>query len=55
MKYKKNYDAPLFEALKTHAALERASFHTPGHKGSGFLSLDQTLDLTEPPGTALLV
>ena len=51
MKYNTNYDAPLYEAMKTHAALGRASFHTPGHKGSGFLSLDQTLDLTELPDT----
>ena len=51
MKNNTNYDAPLYEAMKTHAALGRASFHTPGHKGSGFLSLDQTLDLTELPDT----
>ena len=26
--------APLYEALRHHQALQRASFHTPGHKSA---------------------
>ena len=45
-------DAPLFNALRRHADSGRASFHTPGHKGTcGFLPLDKRLDLTELPDT----
>lgn len=51
MKNNTNYDAPLFDALKTHVAMGRASFHTPGHKGRCSLPLDQMLDLTELPDT----
>ncbi|MDD2417770.1 MAG: aminotransferase class V-fold PLP-dependent enzyme [Oscillospiraceae bacterium] len=47
--------APFYSALLKYATKERASFHTPGHKGhagllEGLTSL--TLDLTELPDTA---
>ena len=45
--------APLYEALRAHAALGRSSFHTPGHKGNPE-ALPETLyslDLTELPDT----
>ncbi|OCN01082.1 amino acid decarboxylase [Clostridium sp. W14A] len=48
--------APLYSALKNHAALGRASFHTPGHKSSPAAlpgGLFQ-LDLTELPDTGSL-
>ena len=52
MKKNKKFDAPLYEAVRQHAAEGRASFHTPGHKGScGFLPLDPVFDLTELPDT----
>ena len=52
MKKNKKFDAPLYEAVRQHAAAGRASFHTPGHKGScGFLPLDPVFDLTELPDT----
>lgn len=46
-------EAPLYDALVAHAADERASFHTPGHKGAGEIAplLDPRLDLTELPDT----
>ena len=52
MKNERNDDTPLFHALTQHAGAEKASFHTPGHKGRcGFLPLDPRLDLTELPDT----
>ena len=44
---------PLYTALLRHQALNRASFHTPGHKNNPF-SLPQdllSLDFTELPDT----
>ena len=47
---------PLWSALARHAAMERTSMHTPGHKGcAGILrGLDLSLDLTELPDTDAL-
>lgn len=44
---------PLYEALLSHLALGRSSFHTPGHKGSFSLFPDRldAFDLTELPDT----
>jgi arginine decarboxylase len=41
----------LRDAIKTHCSLERASFHTPGHKGRARrANLDLVSDVTELPG-----
>ena len=48
-------DTPLYNRLKKHNSLDRSSFHTPGHKCSGFF--DNTLlelDFTELPDTDAL-
>lgn len=44
---------PLYTALKTHADLHRASFHTPGHKNSEMMRFFNFfgLDFTELPDT----
>ena len=43
---------PLYDALQAHLQKNRASFHTPGHKGyCPFLPLDGAFDLTELPDT----
>ena len=45
-------DAPLCQAMLLHTQKEKASFHTPGHKGHcGFLPLRHAADLTELPDT----
>lgn len=49
------HDLSLAQAVSEHIKKERASFHTPGHKGrlselSPSLSLDAAGDLTELPG-----
>jgi arginine/lysine/ornithine decarboxylase len=49
--------APLYEALTTHVSQNRASFHTPGHKGHADLLNPLHIlhhDLTELPDTASL-
>ena len=46
---------PLYERLRKHKELDRASFHTPGHKCSDFLPKELlSLDLTELPDTDAL-
>lgn len=46
---------PLYSALLNHQKLGRASFHTPGHKSSGFFPDNLlSLDLTELPDTDAL-
>lgn len=46
-------ETPLYTALKSHADLHRASFHTPGHKNSEAIRLCNffDLDFTELPDT----
>lgn len=46
-------ETPLYTALKTHADLHRASFHTPGHKNSEMMRVFNffDLDFTELPDT----
>lgn len=46
-------ETPLYTALKSHANLHRASFHTPGHKNSKMARLYNffDLDFTELPDT----
>ncbi len=43
-------ETPLYTALKSHADLHRASFHTPGHKNSEIVRLFN-VDFTELPDT----
>lgn len=46
---------PILNALKAHDKLGRSSFHTPGHKCSGFLPAELLrLDYTELPDTDAL-
>lgn len=46
---------PLYNALLEHSKLNRASFHTPGHKSSGVINPDLlNLDFTELPDTDAL-
>lgn len=47
--------APLWQVLKDYRKLDRASFHTPGHKGANFFPHDLLCaDLTELPETDAL-
>ncbi|MBR2176013.1 MAG: aminotransferase class V-fold PLP-dependent enzyme [Clostridia bacterium] len=46
---------PLYQRLKEHEKLDRSSFHTPGHKCSGFFDAGLIrLDYTELPDTDAL-
>lgn len=46
---------PIYDALRYHDSLDRSSFHTPGHKCSGFFPEDLLqLDYTELPDTDAL-
>lgn len=48
-------DTPLFSGMLGHKNKDYSSFHTPGHKCSGFLPRElQELDLTELPDTDAL-
>lgn len=48
-------NTPLYNALLEHKKLNRASFHTPGHKSSGIINSDLlNLDFTELPDTDAL-
>ena len=46
-------ETPLYDALKAHKNLNRASFHTPGHKNSKKIMSKRLfeLDFTELPDT----
>lgn len=48
-------NTPLYNALIKHKEMNRASFHTPGHKSSGIINPDLLkLDFTELPDTDAL-
>ena len=45
-------NTPIYETLKKHMKKGYSSFHTPGHKSSGFFPHDLLrYDLTELPDT----
>ena len=56
MKESRHYGAmTLYDTLRYHDSLDRSSFHTPGHKCSGFFPEDLLqLDYTELPDTDAL-